>query len=215
MNTDAILHLTGQHPEHKPLILLSAISVLWLEPQNPSAAALIRRYRECDFSFAALREAALQLFLLAGFQASLEAAFQIEEIYGHGLNESGTDQTNLKAAIWYERGKELQAEVYRGNVEKLRVNLERVSPELSVWTVLIGYGLVMSRPGMPAHWRELLEVAVLSVQGFSRQLHSHLLGALNLGASSEEVDLVLNTTGSLASKERHDAALRMWRRLRP
>jgi 4-carboxymuconolactone decarboxylase len=212
MSTNEILHLSEQHPEHQELILLSAISVLWLGPQNSSAADLIRHYRECDFSFAALREAALQLFLLAGFQASLEAAFQIEEIYGHGLSDA--TETDLDAQQWHSRGQELQAAVYRGNVEKLRANLNRVSPELSVWTVLIGYGLVLSRPGMPPHWRELLEIAVLSVQGFSRQLHSHLRGALNLGASPEEVDLVLQTTSSLSTKERHDAALRMWRKIR-
>ena len=173
MNTDNIFALIKQHPGHEQLILLSALSVAWLEPQNPAAAQLIQHYRERGFEFSALRETALQLFLLAGFQTSLEAAFQIHAIYGHGLDHEDFTENSFTLHQLAARGQELQTAVYRGNIEKLRANLELISPQLAGWTVWIGYGLVMSRPGLPSHWRELLEVAVLAVQGFPRQLHSH------------------------------------------
>lgn len=211
---ESVISLCEKHPEHRQLLLLSAISVSWLEPQNPAAAELIRHYRKSDYSFSALRESALQMFLLAGFQTSLEAAFQIEEIYKHNLTDDDGTPSELNAAQWYARGQELQAAVYRGNVEKLRANLERVSPQLALWTVLVGYGLVMSRPGLPPHYRELLEVGVLSVQGFSRQLYSHLRGALNLGSTPEVVDLVLEIVRGAASAPKHDTALRLWRTIR-
>ncbi len=214
MNTDHILSLIEQHPQHEPLLLLSALSAAWLEPQSPDAAMLIEVYRRRRHPLEALREASLQLFLLAGFQTSLEAAFQIEDIYGAEINERTSEDVLLDLRQLRERGQELQARVYQGNTEKLRANLERVSPELAEWTVWIGYGLVLSRPGLPSSWRELLEVAVLAVQGFPRQLHSHLRGALNLGASAEEIDLVLEAIRTATSEERHRSALQMWRRIR-
>ena len=215
MNTDNIFHLIEQHPEHEQLLLLASLSVAWLEPQSPVAATLIQRYRERNYDFAALRETALQLFLLAGFQTSLEAAFQIEEIYGYGLDHDDQAQSDLHLSEYNRRGEELQAAVYRGNIEQLRLNLEKVSAQLAAWTVWIGYGLVMSRPGLPPHWRELFEIAVLAVQGFPRQLHSHFRGALNLGASPDEVDLILQAVAEAMPPERQRSALHMWRRIRP
>lgn len=214
MNTDHVFSLIEKHPEHEQLLLLATLSAAWLEPQSPDAALLIEYYRRRNHPLEALREASLQIFLLAGFQTSLEAAFQIEDVYGAEVNRREDKSESFDLRQLRERGQELQAKVYQGNTEKLRVNLERVSPELAEWTVWIGYGLVLSRPGLPPHWRELLEVVLLVVQGFPRQLHSHLRGALNLGASVEEVDLVLEAIRTATSEERHGSALHMWRSIR-
>ncbi len=162
-----------------------------------------------------MRETALQLFLLAGFQASLEAAFQIREEYGAGLPPLEDELAQFDARFWLERGYQLQSEVYREHVAKLRANLCAISPELEKWTVLVGYGLVLSRPGLPEHWRELLEVAVLAVQGFTRQLHSHLLGALNLGGDPIEIETVLQVAEILGPADEVRSAWQMWRRVRP
>lgn len=213
MTGHAIFRFLDDHAEAEQLLLLAALSILWLKPQEPLARALVARYRERNYSIEALREAALQLFLLAGFQASLEAAFMIQEVYGNGLPAHNEELIDLPPMGTFERGWALQGEVYRGNVEKLRHNLEGISPELSRWTVWIGYGLVMSRPGIPAHWRELLEVAVLSVMGFPRQLFSHFKGALNLGATANEVELVLKASQLVTTAETLRPAWQMWRRI--
>src|SRR4030043_525808 len=111
-----------------------------------------RRVETSCFSSAApislmetLREAALQIFLVAGFQVSLEAFFQIEEVLKTNPTSALEDITTESAIIWRNRGLELQEKVYASNTEKLRQNLNRLSPELSEWTVLVGYGLVLSR----------------------------------------------------------------------
>jgi 4-carboxymuconolactone decarboxylase len=204
-----IITLSESHPEHEQLILLSAISILWLKPQNPDAKALLEHYRQRKLSYDMLYESALQLFLIAGFQASLEAVFQMEEVFGP-VEAKAFSETACEPSAMMQRGLELQSQVYRQNVEKLRTNLNRVSPELADWTVLIGYGLVLSRPGLPSAWRELLEVAVLSAQGFPRQLHSHLRGALNLGAAPAEVELILKVGDLLNSPENSKSAWQIW-----
>ncbi|MCB1058897.1 MAG: carboxymuconolactone decarboxylase family protein [Calditrichaeota bacterium] len=213
MEPSPLTQFLDEHPEQEQLLLLCALSVLWLKPQDPLAKECVARYKERGFSIEALREAALQLFLLAGFQSSLEAAFMIQEVYGNGLPAHENELIDLPPMGTFERGWALQAEVYRGNVEKLRHNLEGISPELSRWTVWIGYGLVMSRPGIPAHWRELMETAVLAVQGFPRQLFSHFKGALNLGATVLEVESALRVAELITSAETLRPAWQMWRRI--
>jgi len=51
-----------------------------------------------------------------------------------------------------------------------------------------GYGRVIGRPGLDLATRELCIAALLAVWNVPRQLHSHLRGALNAGASVAEVD---------------------------
>jgi len=205
-----IERLLVRHPDDAEMILLSALSVCWLTPQNPLAAELLGMWQRRQLPMEALREAALQLFLVAGFQVSLEAFFQIQEVLGMTPEGCCESVERGSAVSWFERGQALQKKVYSRNTEKLRKNLARLSPELSEWTVLVGYGLVLSRPGLEAGLRELLEVAVLTAQGFPRQLHSHLCGALNLGISAEKVGLLLEVVEALVAEERFLSARQMW-----
>jgi alkylhydroperoxidase/carboxymuconolactone decarboxylase family protein YurZ len=206
--------MLAQHPDDAELILLGALSVCWLQPQDPQAAELLQEWQRRGLSLAALREAALQLFLVAGFQVSLEAFFQIEATLDIHLEAESETITQGAAVHWLERGRALQEEVYRRNTEKLRANLATLSPELAEWTVLVGYGLVLSRPGLEPGIRELLEVAVLVAQGFPRQLHSHLRGALNLGMSEEKVDLLLDVVETFLPDERMLSARQLWSEIR-
>ncbi|MBU0692383.1 carboxymuconolactone decarboxylase family protein [bacterium] len=210
----SIQRIIEEHPNREQLILLSALSVLWLKPQEEQAHALIEQYQAKNFPLEALRETALQLYLVAGFQASLEAAFQIKEVYGDGLPAKGEHIRDLSTSEILNRGYDLQAEVYRENVEKLRANLSVISPELSEWTVFVGYGLTLSRPGLKGCWRELFEVAVLAAQDFPRQLHSHFRGALHLGASREEVELILQVVEAILGPDRVKSAWQMWHRIK-
>ena len=85
MTSQSLKHierLLDRHPEDAEMLLLSALSVCWLTPQNPLAAELLGMWQQRQLPMDALREAALQLFLVAGFQVSLEAFFQIQEVLG-------------------------------------------------------------------------------------------------------------------------------------
>lgn len=202
--------LLNKYPEEDMLILLGCLSACWLKPQNPQAAELLRRWRTQELPMEPLREAALQLFLVAGFQTSLEAFFQIEDVLHVNLASALESVADGSAVHWHERGLTLQEKVYASNTEKLRRNLTRLSPELSEWTVLVGYGLVLSRPGLETGLRELLEVAVLAARGFERQLHSHLRGALNLGVTPERVELLLDAIAPFMAEDKMLSTRQLW-----
>jgi 4-carboxymuconolactone decarboxylase len=67
-----------------------------------------------------------------------------------------------------------------------------------------GYGRTLSRPGLDLRRRELCTVAQTAVLDAPHQLHSHLRGALNAGASPAELEetLALATAG-MPARRRH------------
>lgn len=58
-------------------------------------------------------------------------------------------------------------------------------------TVEFGWGAVWSRPGLPKKTRSLLCIAFLAALGKHDELRTHLVGALNNGATREELSEVL------------------------
>ncbi len=64
-----------------------------------------------------------------------------------------------------------------------------------------GYGKILSRHVLTAKVRELCVVATLTALGRHRQLVSHVRGALNVGASYEEVSETLDAIATMVSPE--------------
>jgi 4-carboxymuconolactone decarboxylase len=79
-----------------------------------------------------------------------------------------------------------------------------------------GYGRTLSRPQLDLVRREFCSVAMLVPQDAPRQLHSHLKGALNAGATVEQVDDVLRTAVACSGvpTARLDAAHALWAEIR-
>jgi 4-carboxymuconolactone decarboxylase len=92
---------------------------------------------------------------------------------------------------WAARGAAVCRAVYGRAYHKLLLNLRALHPALEDLVLVDAYGKVIGRPGLDLKRRELTTVAAIAVLGAAQQLHSHLRGALNTGASPEEVDAVL------------------------
>ena len=149
-----------------------------------------------------VEEIILQSYLFAGFPRALNAmrawrsvserpapAADIEAVTGSDLD------------TWRRRGEETCAIVYGESYEKLRKNIRGLHPALDEWMIVDGYGKVLSRPGVDLKTRELCVVAACAVSGQQRQLHSHMHGALNAGASVGEVAATLDALGDLISRD--------------
>src|SRR5206468_2047961 len=87
--------------------------------------------------------------------------------------------------------------------------------ELLLQSLLVdAYGKVIGRPGLDLKRRELCTVAAIAVLDAAEQLHSHLRGALNTGASREEVEAVLVTVDADLDAERRRVAWEQWEDVR-
>jgi 4-carboxymuconolactone decarboxylase len=154
-----------------------------------------------------IEEIILQSYLFAGFPRTLNAmrtwravSERAAPIYGEGVDDAA-DGFAGDLETWRRRGEETCAIVYGESYDKLRQNIRALHPELDDWMIVDGYGKVLSRPGLDLKTRELCVVAACAVAGQQRQLHSHLRGAINVGASVAEVGAVLDALGDLISRD--------------
>ena len=147
-----------------------------------------------------VEEVILQSYLFAGFPRALNAARIWRGFVARPPAETAADVGGLDE--WRERGKGTCAVVYGSAYERLRANIRALHPLLDDWMIADGYGKVLSRPALDLKLRELCIVAACAASGQQRQLHSHLRGALNAGASPDSVEAALDALADLIPADR-------------
>ena len=144
-------------------------------------------------------EVILQSYLFAGFPRALNSARMWRAISGARAPESDRSAELRNDSDWIERGEQTCRIVYGESYELLRDNIRALHPALDAWMITDGYGKVLSRPQLSLRVRELCIVAACAAAGQQRQLHSHLHGALNSGATAGEVSGTLDSLEDLVS----------------
>lgn len=163
-----------------------------------------------------VEEVILQSYLFLGFPTALEGMRLWREVRG-APHESETDPFRQveDATEWRRRGERLCRRIYGRAYARLRANVSRLHPALDRWMVEEGYGKVFGRPGLDPARRELCNVASLAASGHERQLHSHLRGALQVGAGAEAVGEALERgLGRAADPAWGTVARRRWEEVR-
>ena len=139
-----------------------------------------------------IREAVLQTYLFAGYAAAINAFILLNEIAGTEPDQKTFwQETTQDLERWKERGQELCQKIYGSQYEKLFHNMKQLHPDLADWMIWEGYGKVLSRPFLSPRVRELLIVAMTAALQVERQFHSHVRGALHVGATPEELRAVV------------------------
>lgn len=153
---------------------------------------------------AAVDEVILQSYLFAGFPRTLNAARQWRAVSGTAAPAEDASAELASGSDWVGRGEATCRTVYGESYELLRANIRGLHPALDSWMITDGYGKVLSRPGLDLRTRELCIVAACAASGQQRQLHSHLHGALNSGASVDEIGAALESLESLVDRQNLD-----------
>ena len=155
-------------------------------------------------------ELLLQSVLMTGWPRTLIAAGLWRKAIGQPAvaGEQGLDYA--EHAEWSRRGEATLRTVYGDNYTKLRQNVHKLHPALDVWMLVEGYGRTLSRPGLDLARREFCVIAQTAVLDTPRQLHSHLRGALNAGASVEEVEAVLGLVNPFLSYDHWKSVKELW-----
>ena len=157
---------------------------------------------------AEVAEVLLQSYLFLGFPVSINGIAAWRRLTSR--DPSGPEK--LEYPLWEERGYEVCGAVYTGHYERLRESVRALHPDLEQWMVAEGYGKVLGRPGLALVTRELCIVATLAVTGASKQLYSHLLGALDVGALPEDVDTALAEVEPFLDGENRRVVAAPWER---
>ncbi len=159
----------------------------------------------------AAEEVLLQSYLFMGYPVALNALALWRRRTGR---PASPPVEPADPELWRERGVRVCSVVYDGQYEILRALMEQIHPELDRWAVIEGYGKVLGRPGLDLRTRELCIAALLAGTTATRQLHSHLRGCLNVGASTENVERMLELVDDLIAPDRARDATRIWERVR-
>lgn len=143
---------------------------------------------------AMIREVILQTYLFAGFASTINAMIIFNRLVPG--NKDYLRESTGTLELWRERGIELCKEVYGNQFERMVENMNQLHPDLADWMIVEGYGKVLSRPFLSPKVRELLIIAMTAVLNVERQFHSHVRGALNVGAKPDQISKVFAETKS-------------------
>jgi 4-carboxymuconolactone decarboxylase len=156
-------------------------------------------------------EALLQSYLFVGYPIALQALSMWRERTGREPPEPSAKDP---PSTWRKRGEAVCEQVYAGQYKRLRGNIARLHPDIERWMLDEGYGKVLSRPQMDLKVRELCIIGVLVGLDAPQQLYSHLRGALNVGATPDEVELAVDIACGQSSLMAKDNARKVWRDLK-
>lgn len=157
-------------------------------------------------------EVILQSHLFCGFPRALNAARAWRRISERGAPLEPASATPAEG--WRERGERTCALVYGDAYRKLRNNVRALHPELDEWMIVEGYGRVLSREQLDLKTRELCIVAACAASRQERQLHSHLHGALNVGATAQEIDDAMECMEGLLEATTLGRTRSLWEKVR-
>ena len=102
--------------------------------------------------------------------------------------ESETVAADNSHSLRYVQGREAFVRMWGEEAtRRFETNIEGVSPELLQFIMEHAFGDVWIRDALDAKTRSLVTIAVLGTLGRTRQLGEHVEGALNNGASEEEI----------------------------
>ena len=191
------------------LVRLSAIITSGSESDLREAFADVRDTVPAEW----VEELVLQSYLFAGFPRGLTAAREWRRASGRDAPsfDEGADYSNADA--WRARGEETCATVYGARYEALRVNVRALHPALEAWMIVEGYGKVLSRPGLDLQRRELCVIASCAAARQNRQLHSHLHGALNVGAAPADIEAAIMSIADILGEAETRKVRLLWARV--
>ena len=161
-----------------------------------------------------VEELLLQSVLMVGYPRALVAFAVWRKASGALAADTDPDQDYARAQDWTRRGEEQCAIVYGDNYRKLRQSVRELHPALDSWMITEGYGRTLARPGLDFRLRELCIVAQTAVLETPRQLHSHLRGALNAGATFGQIEGTLSIVNPLLSFDQWKKVKELWRTVR-
>ena len=203
---DALFQREILTPEERILTFVASLTSANRAEMLPDLLPYFTKY---SVPIRSLEETILQCYLFVGFPAVIEAlhVLPIEHLAPQEKPEFSVEAFRI-------RGTELCKKIYGNNFEALIERMNRYSPTLADWMIVEGYGKVLSRDGIDIRTRELINVSILTTTGYQRQLHSHIRGACNVGASPEQIEEVITQTSLVITKEQQRKALELLGQIR-
>ena len=152
----------------------------------------------------AWRETVLMVHLFAGFPRQVETYGVLAAAGGLGVPAADECEATVDQP---DRGRRLFEQIYGDQSNPVEEALRAGHPDVPGWIIGHAYGRVLTRPGLTPRQRELLATAALAVSNQSRQLVSHVRGAIRCGGTVDDLRAVVDTLGPLLEPAGREDAL--------
>lgn len=179
----------------RTLVMISILSALQRKEQ---VGKELRHARQGGIPRKALEELFIHFSLILGFPTMLDGLERLQILWPRVPRIVAPKPSPAK-------GRKILASIYGDQTEKLLRNLKQLHDEAADWIIRDVYGKVFSRHGLSLRERELVTVAVLSLQGLERQLYSHMRGALRLGVREETLQRALRLVERVTGRRQRGA----------
>jgi 4-carboxymuconolactone decarboxylase len=191
------------------------VSAALIKRQDEQTVRSFKEALDHAFTVSELVELILQSLLFDGYPCALEGLILLKTLPGIVLDDDENVEryTPENVVKWLDRGEALCRSIYGENFSRLLRNVEELSPSLKAWMLYEGYGRVLARPALPIDIREMGIIAILTVKGFPRQLHSHLRGALRVGVPYKELEEAIALCADYTSPDRLGSAVETLKKL--
>lgn len=170
-------------------------ALLTMGRRNEAFSAMERAVASDKFPRRFFSELLLHLSLFLGFPIMLDG---LEKLYAlrptrKRLNIKQPSRNELR-----RKGINILTRIYGEQAQRLLNNLDLLHPELSERIVEDAYGRILSRKGLTLPERELINVTILAIQGYHRQLFSHIRGAVRVGVPYTKIKRALQKISRLS-----------------
>ena len=193
---------------------LVELGIVIATAREPELRAGMRRMVEARVNPEWVEELILQSYIFAGFPRALNAAREWRRASAIPAPSTDADALGDRYELWRERGEATCATVYGAAYYRLRANIRELHPALDEWMIVEGYGKLLGRPGLDLSRRELCIVAVCGALEQERQLHAHLHGALNAGATPQAIQDTLEIVAAHVDADAAGRFAHLWNRVR-
>jgi len=183
--------------------LLAIVSALYATRERAKAFVHIERsLRQKRLPASFFSELFIHLSLFLGYPTMLDGLERLASFRG---NKGRQNSFQRKRGIASSQGKVILTRVYGKQTGKLVIRLEELEKGLGRRITEDAYGTIMVRPGLHLSEREVVNVVVLFIDGYKRQLYSHLRGALRVGVKPRVLKSVLALVGHLVDQDARPA----------
>ena len=137
-----------------------------------------------------IRETIYQCAPFIGFPKTLNAISAMNEVLEkNNFSLPLENAETVREETRYEEGAALQIPIYGNEIAKRYAWLpEDFQKNIPIWLTELCFGDFATRNGLDQKTRELLTVVMLATMGgVELQVHSHVIGALKVGNTKEEV----------------------------
>lgn len=190
------------------LISIASLAALGRETE---LSRYIRAALAAGVDAAQIREAFLQVALLAGLPRAISALEALESVLAalDRKTPPASSEPLPDAALMRLRGEEAFRKVYGVHADAVLARLGSLHPLLAEWVLSGAYGAILARPAIPLTLREYISVAVLAVMDQPLQLMAHMRGAIAAGGTAAALHEVVSQVSLHLDEEQVARTLRI------